>query len=193
LQSLGVLRAMAGEFDLGRESVTVSRAIRRDIGQDLGAAASAIDAGLVELLAGDYAAAESVLRSGQAALERLGEKGYFSTLTALLACAVEAQGRAEEARDLARASAEAAAPDDVASQVHARAAEARALARLGATAEAEAVAREAVAIADATDFSLLRADAWAALGAVDAALGILREKGLGAAAIRAWIRAPVSV
>lgn len=188
LQALGVLRAMNGQAELARETVAASRTIRRDIGQDLGAAASAIDAGLVELLAGEYAAAEHVLREGYEQLERLGEKGYFSTLAALLAEAVEAQGRLDEARELARASAAAAAPDDVASHVSWRVAEARALARAGAVDEAQAIAREAVEIADATDFSLLRADAWAALGAYDTAAEILEQKGLSPSSRDAWCR-----
>jgi DNA-binding SARP family transcriptional activator len=192
LQALGVLRALAGEPELARATVEASRSIRRDIGQDLGAAASAIDAGLVELLAGEYAAAEQVLRAGYAELERLGEKGYFSTIAALLAEAVEAQGRPEEARELARASASAAAPDDVASHVSWRVADARALTRLGSLDEAQARAREAVAIADATDFSLLRADAWAAAGEFGRAAGILEQKGLAASAIPAWTRLPTA-
>jgi DNA-binding SARP family transcriptional activator len=179
LQALGVLRAMAGDVDVARQSIAVSRSIKREIGQELGAAASAIDDGLVELLAGDFAAAEAAFRDGQAQLERLGEKGYFSTLTALLAKAVEAQGRPEEACELARASAAAAAPDDVASQVHWRAAEARALGT-------KELAREAVALAEATDFTLLRADAWSALGEIATAVAILEQKGLSESAIRAW-------
>lgn len=190
LQALGVLRAMAGEADLARETVAASRQIRRDIGQDLGAAASAIDAGLVELLAGEYAAAEAVLRAGYEELERLGEKGYFSTLAALLAEAVEAQGRADAARSLARASAAAAAPDDVASHVSWRVAEARALARLGQS--GEALAHEAVEIAERTDFTLLRADAWAALGEIETAAEILALKGLSKPAIDAWLRVPAA-
>lgn len=190
LQALGVLRAMCGETELARDTVAASRQIRRDIGQELGAAASAIDAGLVELLAGDYAAAEAVLRDGYAQLEALGETGYFSTLAGLLAEAVEAQGRPEEARELAHASAGAAAPGDVASQVSWRVAESRALVRLGEAHDAETLARQAVVIAEPTDFSLARADAWAALGNVELAMKILADKGLDERAVRAWTRSP---
>lgn len=66
----------------------------------------------------------------------------------------------------------------------------RALARLGSPEEAQALAREAVAIADATDFSLLRADAWAALGEFRVATEILERKGVDRAAIRGWTRLP---
>lgn len=205
LQALAVLRAMGGEYETARSLVARSRSIRREMGQVVGAAASAIDAGIVELLAGEHAAAERVLRGGYAELEQLGETGYFSTLAALLAEALEAQGRLDEARELARAAASAAAAWDAASQVGWRAAEARALARAGASADAEQVAREAVRIADATDLSLLRGEAWSALADVAAAAGdaaggeqaranaieVLERKGLAPPAVAAWARVPV--
>ena len=204
LQAVAVLRAMRGEFDVARELVAASRAIRREIGQLVGAAASAIDAGVVELLAGDHAAAERVLRGGYAELERLGETGYFSTLATLLAEALEAQGRLDEARGFAAAAAAAAAEGDAASQVGWRVTEARALAQAGAGAEAERVAAEAVRIADATDFLLLRGEAWAAAADVAAvrgdasaaasaranAVAVLERKGLAPPAIAAWARTP---
>jgi ATP/maltotriose-dependent transcriptional regulator MalT len=138
-----------------------------------------------------------VLREGYAALELLGEKGYFSTLATLMAESVAAQGRIAEARELARAAAAAATADDVVSQVGWRATEARALAAEGAAAEAERVAREATALAEATDFSLLRAQAWTALADVlgergaDArrtAAGVLEAKGCAPAAVAVWTR-----
>src|SRR5581483_985652 len=150
----------------------------------------------------DHAAAESCLRGGYAELERLGEKGYFSTLAGLLGEAVEAQGRHDEARELARAAAAAAADDDAATQVGWRVTEARCLARAGDADAARAVAQEAVEIADATDFVLLRAEAWAAVADVAAAAGdataadtaratalaVLEKKGLAPAPAAAWAR-----
>ena len=197
LQALAVLHALSGEFDVARELVGSSRAIRRDVGQLVGVAASAIDEGIVELLAGDFAAAERVLHEGYAALELLGEKGYFSTLATLMAESVAAQGRIGEARELARAAASAASADDIASQVGWRATEARALAAEGATAEAERVAREATALAETTDFFLLRAEAWTALADVlgergaearRTAAGVLEAKGCAPAVIAVWTR-----
>lgn len=197
LQAFAVLQALNGEFDRARELVGSSRAISRDLGQFVSVAATAIDEGIVELLAGDFAAAERVLREGYAALELLGEKGYFSTLATLMAESVAAQGRIAEARELARAAAAAATADDVVSQVGWRATEARALAAEGASAEAERVAREATALAEATDFSLLRAQAWTALADVlgergaearRTAVGLLEAKRCAPAAVAVWTR-----
>ena len=74
-------------------------------------------AGWVELLAGDTAAAERVLRAGFDTLRKIGEMSWFSTVAGLLAEAVLQAGRREEAEALAEASRAAAAPDDVYSQV----------------------------------------------------------------------------
>ena len=64
-----------------------------------------------------------------------------------------------------RAVEQAAAPDDVVSQVGWRAVEARLLAATD-PATATALAREATILAGETDFPLLRAQAWAALADV---------------------------
>ena len=189
LQSLAVLQAMNGAFAEARRLVAASRAIRRDVGQLVGAAASAIDEGIVELLAGDLRAAARTLRDGAEELERLGEKGYYSTAAALLAQALAALGERDEALVHARAGAAAAAPDDVVTQVGWRAAEAR----LVGGAEGERLAREAVAIAEGTDFLLLRAEAWAALADVlgdeearATARAQLERKGCAPAAVANW-------
>jgi DNA-binding SARP family transcriptional activator/tetratricopeptide (TPR) repeat protein len=200
LQSLAVLRAMNGETAEARRFVSASRSIRRDLGQEIGAAASAIDEGLVELLAGDDARAERVLRGGYADLRRIGEKGYFSTVACLLGEAVIGQGRVDEARALAREAAEAAAEDDVASQVGWRAVEARGLAAEGNHDEAEALARQAVDLAGQTDFLFLLSEGLAALadvlvargdasGAAEsrtAARALMEQKGCARSAVDAW-------
>jgi DNA-binding SARP family transcriptional activator len=203
LQSLGVLHAMGGEAVRARELVERSRAIRRELGQLVGAAGSAIDAGIVELLAGDFVGAERVLREGYAELERLGEVGHFSTVAAFLAEAVAGQGRFEEARALAASSAEATAEADVASQIGWRSTEARVLAAEGNHADAERVALEATRYAELTDFAVTSAQAWAALADVRLAAGdeaaataarakaaaMLERKGCAPSAVRAWVRA----
>jgi len=202
LQALAVLRAMSGELEEARRLVASSRAIRRDLGQLIGAAASAIDEGIVELLAGNDAAAELALREGYEELEQLGEKGYFSTLATLLAEAVAGQGRIDEAREIAGAAADASSTDDVVSQVGWRTTEARGLAAAGEHDDAEQVAREAAALADATDFLLLRAQAWTAVADVcgtrgesasadtarATAVSLLERKGCASRAVAAWTR-----
>ena len=60
-------------------------------------AASALAYGDIELLAGDYEAAERELRDGSEALERMGERGYRSSVAAFRARALYGQGRLNEA------------------------------------------------------------------------------------------------
>jgi ATP/maltotriose-dependent transcriptional regulator MalT len=108
---------------------------------------------------GDPAAAEMSLRSGFVALEQMGEQAFLSTTAAFLARAVLAQGRDDEAEDLAQLSAQLTATDDLLTQILWRGVKARILARRGQLEEAEAIAREAVSLSEQTDFLLYRADA----------------------------------
>ena len=60
------------------------------------ASAVAQYAGLVEMLAGDPAAAERELRTGMDELERMGEQGVLASVAASLARAVYEQGRGDD-------------------------------------------------------------------------------------------------
>jgi tetratricopeptide (TPR) repeat protein len=107
--------------------------------------------GEIELLAGDYEAAESELRAGATALERMGERGYLSSVSAYLAETVYRLGRLDEAEELARRSLERASEDDLWSQALSRGTLAKVLARGGAVDEAERCARTAVDLVRETD------------------------------------------
>ena len=72
---------------------------------------------LVEMLAGRPEEAEARLRPGYEKLERMGEHELLATTAALLAQAVYAQGRPEEADELCRVSERIAAPEDIVTQV----------------------------------------------------------------------------
>jgi Flp pilus assembly protein TadD len=100
----------------------------------------------VEMLAGDAAAAEAELRKDYRALEQMGERNYIATTAGFLAEALYAQGRYDEAWTIAKRSSEVSAADDLAAQFHWRSVTAKLLARAGRFMEAEAMAREAVAI-----------------------------------------------
>ncbi|MGY1688084.1 ATP-binding protein [Geodermatophilus sp. SYSU D00867] len=117
-------------------------------------------AGWVELLAGDPAAAERVLRAGFDSLRGMGEVMWFSTVAGLLGEAVLQVGRQDEAAVLARASRDAAAPDDVYSQMVWRTVASTVAARSGRVEDAEALAREAVDLIQRSDGLLLH---WLAL------------------------------
>jgi class 3 adenylate cyclase/tetratricopeptide (TPR) repeat protein len=117
-------------------------------------------AGWVELLAGDTAAAERVLRAGFDRLQEMGETSWFSTVAGLLGEAVLQAGRRDEAEAMAEASRAAAAPDDVYSQVVWRTVASAVHASEGPAESGEALAREAVDLAGGSDFLHLR---WYAL------------------------------
>ena len=126
--------------------LATSNAAYADLGLTLDAATSQNEA-VVELLAGNPAAAEESLRKGYRALEEMGERMFLSTTAAFLARAVLEQGRDEEAEDLAKLSAQLAAKDDLLSQILWRGVRARVFARRAQFEEAEALAREAVVLA----------------------------------------------
>ena len=89
-----------------------------------------------------------------------------ATTAALLAQARSAQGRYDDAAALTETVARDAAPEDVVTQALWRSVRAGVLARRGATEEAEALAREAVAILAATDALTDRGDAQLALAEI---------------------------
>ena len=111
-------------------------------------------------LAGDAAAAEQSLRRGYQALEQIGERNLLSTTVALLAQALLAQQRDEEAERLAEESERLADEDDLITQRFRRSI--HGLGRWppsGRVEEAERLARQAVALSEQSDFINDRADA----------------------------------
>jgi predicted ATPase/class 3 adenylate cyclase len=167
---LAGLHAMEGRFEVARRLLAESNAVLDDLGPTLDAATSHTEA-FVETLAGDSAAAEKSLRAGYSALDEMGEKAFLSTTAALLARAIFAQGREQEAERYAERGAELAATGDLFTQVLLRGVRARILAKRGRVDEGEALAREAVKLAERSDFLGTRGDALVDLGLV------LREAG----------------
>jgi DNA-binding SARP family transcriptional activator/class 3 adenylate cyclase len=159
LRALTGLYAMLGEFDHARELIGQHRALVDELGLTVSAAHAAETYGFVELLAGDPVAAEREFRRGYVALEELGGEMNVSPLAALVAQALSAQGRAEEAFAFAELAEQAALPDDRFAHVEWRTARAKALSALGRADEAEIAAREAVQLAAQTDFLVVHGDA----------------------------------
>ena len=145
------LEAMRGDFDLARELLAQGRQTLAELGFTVLLAASAQEAHYVEMLADDSAAATRILRESYDALEPLGERAYLSTAAALLAHTLYAQGELDEAQRFSQISESVASPEDVFSQILWRSARARIRARRGELTEAEALAREAAALAEKTD------------------------------------------
>jgi tetratricopeptide (TPR) repeat protein len=148
------LHAMAGRFAEARREYRAGHAVLEEHGRVRLLAVQRYYAALVELLAGDAAAAERELRLSARTLESIGDRGTLATIASLLATALHAQERDDEARTWAERSRRDAPAIDLISQVQWR----TALAQVS-PADAVALASEAVAIAEDTDAVTLHADA----------------------------------
>jgi tetratricopeptide (TPR) repeat protein len=155
----GPLLAMCGRFSQARELFQRGKEIVEDLGLAILAAGLSQEYFDIEMLAADPKAAEVELRRACEILELLGEKGFLSTRAALLAHALAAQGRYEEAGPFIEIAVEAGSEDDRATQALWRAARAKVLARQGELDEAQRLAEEAVAIVARTDWLNTRGDA----------------------------------
>ena len=147
----GVL-AMTGRFDEAHEAVARSRAIYEELGAPtIMITTSQITAETLRL-EGRPQDAERVLREMHELYEAMGETAFNSTICSLLGHALCDQGRFDEAETFAARSRELASEDDFASQGDWRLVQARVLSDRGSFDEALALADEAVAIMDATDY-----------------------------------------
>jgi class 3 adenylate cyclase/tetratricopeptide (TPR) repeat protein len=165
------LEAMRGRFELARDLYLECRAVGEEFGVAPVLAALPNYSGPIELLAGDPEAAERELRAGCRALEELGETSVLSTSAALLARTLEHTGQLDEAEEHTVLSERNASGDDLASQTTWRGVRARVLARRGEFERARQLAREAVAIADRTDFLVWHGEALLDLAEVDRLAG----------------------
>jgi class 3 adenylate cyclase/tetratricopeptide (TPR) repeat protein len=164
LHGLGLVHSVRGDPAGGKALLEHGRSIISELGMrliSLGYLAS-----WIWWLTEDPIVAEIQLRESDEALDAAGEKGTRSTIVANLAEALYRQGRYDEAEEIAIASAELGADDDVSTQALVWAVRAKILARRDLAEEAEAMAREAVALAGDTEFVDLRAETLLALGEV---------------------------
>jgi ATP/maltotriose-dependent transcriptional regulator MalT len=159
LLALAGLRAMEGNITEAHRLLARSRSIFDKLGMRLLVAEVLRVGGEVELLAGDPAAAAQQLRSGYETLEGMGERSNRCLLAALLARALYAQNRDEEATHYLQASEEDIAIDDFAARIAWGAARSRLLARQGELREADTLARMVVELARETDAVSLRGTA----------------------------------
>ncbi len=168
--ALAVLHAMRGELERAVELVDAAN----DTLKELGSLTSSVahQEAMVWLLAGRPELAEQPLREGIERLEPMGDGGLLSTTSAMLAQAVYAQGRADEAAELCAAA--SSATDDIVTQVIWRGVQAKILAREGRCDEALTLAREAVALVEPTDLLSHHGDAMLDLAEV---LGACRSGG----------------
>jgi predicted ATPase/class 3 adenylate cyclase len=163
---LALLEAMRGDLERGRIAAGRAREMMETLRE--GRALTVVPAflGRFELLAGDTEAAERELRPEYELLEELGERFYRSSVSALLAEALYAQGRLDEAERLTTTAATLAGKDDVEAQMLWRFVRAKLLTQKGEVAGAEALAGEAVDLARATDSQQAQADSLIVLAGV---------------------------
>jgi DNA-binding SARP family transcriptional activator len=159
LRARAALAAMDGRFDEAAELVQRDKALLADVGLRIAAAGATEWYGVIRLLAGDVQGAEEEWRSGLEAFERIGERTHASTLAAQLAEALFRHGDHDGALRLSEQSESDAAPEDLFTQVQWRGPRAKVLAVRGEAEEAERLAREAVALAERTDFLNMQAAA----------------------------------
>jgi tetratricopeptide (TPR) repeat protein len=154
---LAALHAMKGEFDAARALVREGNEILDDLGR-MNSAVSHPEA-WVELLAGHPEAAEERLRLGYGRLEEMGEKAFLATTAAMLAQTVYALGRYEEAEQFCQVSHRTAAAEDVLTQIMWRGVRAKIRARQNRMDEADLLGREALRLAEQTDWLNHQAEA----------------------------------
>ena len=185
--SLAHLLAMRGDFLGARQELDAARALVDEFGTR---GATSRDEAMVRAeiawLGRDDGATESILREAARDLEAEGDTAWLATIAARLAELLAEAGRPDEARALAERSRDLVVPGDLRTEAAWRRAH-----TLAGGADAEALAREAVALLEATDELVEQAKAQLALAHVLRATGqtedaadasvcatkLLREKG----------------
>jgi predicted ATPase/class 3 adenylate cyclase len=158
LRHLACLYAIDGQFAVARKLIATSNATYSDLGLTLHLASSEEHVAIVELLAGNLDAAEFSLRAAYRTLEEIGERAFRSTVAASLASVIFQQGRDDEAEALTEVSAQLGATGDLLTQIRWRRARARVYALRMKIPAAEVLVRDALTIAEKSDFINERAD-----------------------------------
>lgn len=160
-----VLEAMRGRFEQARDLIARSRETVEELGLRHGILETAMYAGIIELYADQPEAAEPFLREAKAGLGRLGVGADAGQAAALLSEALLAQGRVDEAAELADESVRLAGQNQR-TAIASRAAQARIAVAQGRLDDAAALAQEAVDLAAATDLTMDHARAASTLALV---------------------------
>jgi tetratricopeptide (TPR) repeat protein len=155
----GVLLAMVGRWEQSREQIRTGRRLFEELGQHVIVGSTSMPVARMELFAGQLTEAEEELRLGYRVLDEMGEKGYLSTVAALLSSVLCAQRRYDEAETYAKEARELGAEDDLTTQVYWRMAQAEVLASRGELEEAYRFVQDARAVIEPTDFITDRAAA----------------------------------
>jgi tetratricopeptide (TPR) repeat protein len=155
--AIAQLRAMGKDFEVARKAYREARGTARELGQPILVAQLALDAGEVELRAGDPATAEMILREAASVFASVGDTYYLASISSLLGRALIDLGRFPDASTEAYRAAELAAEDDLDAQSRWRGLRSLVLVAEGDYPAAVAHADEAVTMARAADVPLVAA------------------------------------
>jgi len=148
----GGLEALAGGFDAGRGLIAEAISTYEEIGEVYAIAnISGRVLGRLELIAGDYVAAEVALRASCETLERFQDWAGLSTSAADLAQALYGRSRAEEANAWAEVAESRARTDDLSAQFSWRAIRGKLEARADNVEEGAKLVFKALEIVERTD------------------------------------------
>jgi tetratricopeptide (TPR) repeat protein len=166
LHARGHLWARLGEFDNALEAIEQWRRPFPELGQEVQYAASAGCVWDVCSLSGEWEAGERALREAYETFERMGDRSRRATIAAQLGNAALRHAHLDEAEELSRVSEDLGVEEDRLNESMWRSLRARVHAARGEHEHAEQLAREAVAIAEETDYLELAAGAWLDLAEV---------------------------
>ncbi|HWL91713.1 MAG TPA: adenylate/guanylate cyclase domain-containing protein [Actinomycetota bacterium] len=167
------LLGMAGRFEEAHDAMTRANALYEELGTPLAVISTNQAPAETFRLEGRLEEAVDLLREMTEAYDTIGETGFNSTISGLLANTLCDLERYEEAERFAAKSRELSAEDDFASQASWRMAQARVLADRRELEESLRLADEAVAINEGTDYVGWQGDAHEVRGSV------LEEAGRG--------------
>jgi predicted ATPase/DNA-binding SARP family transcriptional activator len=175
LKMLALAYGYVGRFGDARAAITRAQSAQTRCGAKIDSALSAAHAGLIEMIAGDPAAAEAELEKSSDALRSMKERGFLCTVLAYLAEAKYALGRFGEACQLTEEAEALAAADDLDAQARWRAARAKILAQRGRFTAARQLADEAEALIAPTSWPILQAEIQVAKAEVSKLAGVPAE------------------
>jgi len=176
------LIAMRGDFDEARRMYAEGKAITDELGRPTESAFAVQEGWYIEMLAREFLRAEALTRADYVRLLETDSQGLVDITRDMMALAICAQGRFEEADELARETQRRPlTPDDVTGQNVWRRIRARVLSARGEHEEAVRMAREAEALFVGTDALVDHGEALLDLAGVLRAAGELEEAAAAAA------------
>jgi tetratricopeptide (TPR) repeat protein len=175
LTGLAAAAAHQGRFDEARELQAELDAALEERGESFALASGKGGKGQLELLVGDLPAAERILREGWNELGEIGERGYRSTVGALLAQVLAQLGRHEEALAIVAQSEVLTTADDWVTTAEALCTRAYVASGRADHEAAVTYARRATELADGHEYVITRTHFWLARGEILVAAGLTGE------------------